>query len=139
MHEIPQMPNYTVGELPFAKLGRREIEARFDGSEVSSDGGLLKQVAPVLHDPRSPLLVRHTTEQMLRQRVFGLCQGYEDLSDHDQLKNDLALQTALRGKSAHGAKTYPEIIKISFADAFQASINAKSEVESTGCEISGLA
>lgn len=101
------MPNCTVEGLPFSKLGRREIEARFDGGEVSSDGGLLllrqverrlgllKQVAPVLPDPRSPLLVRHTTEQMLRQRVFGLCQGYEDLNDHDQLKNDLALQTAL--------------------------------------------
>ena len=101
------MPNCTIEEMPFAKLGRREIEARFDGGEVSSDGGLLllrqverrlgllKQVAPVLPDPRSPLLVRHTTEQMLRQRVFGLCQGYEDLNDHDQLKNDLALQTAL--------------------------------------------
>jgi Transposase DDE domain group 1 len=101
------MPNCTVEGMPFSKLGRREIEARFDGGEVSSDGGLLllrqverrlgrlKQVAPVLPDPRSPLLLRHTTEQMLRQRVFGLCQGYEDLNDHDQLKNDLAFQTAL--------------------------------------------
>lgn len=101
------MPNCTVGEMLFSKLGRREIEARFDGGEVSSDGGLLllrqverrlgllKQVAPVLPDPRSPLRVRHTTEQMLRQRAFGLCQGYEDLNDHDRLKNDLALQTAL--------------------------------------------
>lgn len=101
------MPNCTVERMPFSKLGRREIEAHFDGGDVSSDGGLLllrqverrlgllKQVAPVLPDPRSPLLLRHTTEQMLRQRVFGLCQGYEDLNDHDQLKNDLALQTAL--------------------------------------------
>jgi hypothetical protein len=31
----------------------------------------------------------------LRQRVFGLCQGYEDLNDHDRLRDDLALQTAL--------------------------------------------
>ena len=110
------MPNCTVEEMPFAKLGRREIEARFDGGEVSSDGGLLllrqverrlgllKQVAPVLPDPRSPLLVRHTTEQMLRQRVFGLCQGYEDLNDHDRLKNDLALQTALE-KDRAGASS----------------------------------
>jgi hypothetical protein len=101
------MANCTVEGMPFSKLGRREIEARFDGGEVSSDGGLLllrqverhlgllKQVAPVLPDPRSQLLVRHTTEQLLRQRVFGLCQGYEDLNDHDRLKNDLALQTAL--------------------------------------------
>ena len=49
----------------------------------------------MLPDPRNPWLVQHTTEQLLRQRVFGLCQGYEDLNDHDRLRDDLALQTAL--------------------------------------------
>lgn len=32
---------------------------------------------------------------MLRQRVYGIALGYEDLNDHDTLKNDLALQTAV--------------------------------------------
>ena len=101
------MPNCTATQVPFAKLGRRVIDVRFDGGDVSSDGGLLllrqverqlgllKAVAQVLHDPRNPWLVQHTTEQLLRQRVFGLCQGYEDLNDHDRLRDDLALQTAL--------------------------------------------
>jgi len=101
------MPVCPVGEVPFAKVGRREIEVRFDGGAVSSDGGLLllrqvekrlgllKAVAEVLPDPRSPWLVRHKTEQLLRQRVFGLCQGYEDLNDHDRLRDDPAVQTAL--------------------------------------------
>jgi hypothetical protein len=91
----------------FSRFGRRQIDVRFDGGDVSSDGGLLllreverrlgllKAIAPLLPDPRSPLLVRHSTEQLLRQRVFGLCQGYEDLNDHDRLRRDLALQTAL--------------------------------------------
>lgn len=110
------MPDCTGSQGVFSRVGRREIEARFDGGEVSSDGGLLllrqverrlgllKRVAQVLPDPRNPGLVRHTTEQMLRQRVFGLCQGYEDLNDHDQLKNDLALQTALE-KDRAGASS----------------------------------
>lgn len=110
------MPNCTVREMPFAKLGRREIDVGFDGGEVSSDGGLLllrqverrlgllKAVAEKLPDPRSPLLVKHKTEQMLRQRVFGLCQGYEDLNDHDTLRNDLAVQTALE-RDAAGASS----------------------------------
>lgn len=51
------------------------------------------------------MLVRHTTEQMLRQRVFGLCQGYEDLNDHDQLKNDLALQKTALDKYRAGASS----------------------------------
>jgi len=101
------MPNCTATQVPFAKLGRREIDVRFDGGNVSSDGGLLllrqverrlgllKAVAQVLPDPRNPWLVQHTTQQLLRQRVFGLCQGYEDLNDHDRLRDDVALQTAL--------------------------------------------
>jgi len=101
------MPNCTATPVPFAKLGRRAIDVRFDGGDVSSDGGLLllrqverrlgllKAVAQALPDPRAPCLVQHTTEQLLRQRVFGLCQGYEDLNDHDRLRDDLALQTAV--------------------------------------------
>ena len=96
------MPNCTATQVPFAKLGRRAIDVRFDGGDVSSDGGLLllrqverrlgllKAVAQVLPDPRNPWLVQHSTEQLLRQRVFGLCQGYEDLNDHDRLRDDLA-------------------------------------------------
>jgi len=101
------MPKCTANAKLFSKLGRREVEVGFDGGAVSSDGGLLllrqverklgllKAVAPVLPDPRNPFLVEHSTEALLRQRVFGLCQGYEDLNDHDQLRHDPALQTAL--------------------------------------------
>lgn len=108
------MPNCTEERDLFGTLGRRRIEVGFDGGEVSSDAGgllllrqierelgLLKAAARVLPDPRNPDLIVHTTEQLLRQRVFGLCQGYEDLNDHDQLRLDPALQTALdkRGKT----------------------------------------
>ncbi len=91
------MPNCTASRVPFSKFKRRELEVSFDGGDVSSDGGLLllrevekrlgllKQVAEILPDPRNPTLVRHTTEQLLKQRVFGLCQGYEDLNDHDSM------------------------------------------------------
>jgi Transposase DDE domain group 1 len=114
--EIPPMPNCTVTEVPFAKLGRRSIDVRFDGGDVSSDGGLLllrqverrlgllKGVAKALPDPRHPCLVQRSTEQLLRQRVFGLCQGYEDLNDHDRLRDDLALQTAV-GKDQAAASS----------------------------------
>ena len=104
------MPNCTELEDLFPNLGRKKIDVRFDGGDVTSDGGflllrqierklgLLKAVAAVLPDRRNPFLVEHTTEQMLRQRVFGLCQGYEDLNDHDRLREDLAMQTALEKK-----------------------------------------
>lgn len=110
------MPNCTATQVPFARLGRRKIDVRFDGGDVTCDGGLLllrqveqrlgllKAVARVLPDPRYPFLVEHTTEQLLRQRVFGLCQGYEDLNDHDRLRDDLAMQTAV-GKDRAAASS----------------------------------
>jgi hypothetical protein len=105
------MPNCTAPQVQFPQVGRRKIDVRFDGGDVSSDGGLLllrqverrlgllKSVAKALPDPRQPWLVEHTTEQLLRQRVFGLCQGYEDLNDHTRLREDLVLQTALERAS----------------------------------------
>src|SRR5438874_104280 len=97
------MPNCTGERDLFGALGRRRIEVGFDGGEVSSDAGLLllrqverklgllKSVAPMLPDPRNPDLIVHTTEHLLRRRVFGLCLGYDDLNDHDQLRLDAAL------------------------------------------------
>ena len=32
---------------------------------------------------------------MLAQRVYGLCCGHEDLNDHDRLREDVLVQTAL--------------------------------------------
>ncbi len=115
------MPDCTALDDLFPAIDRRKIEVRFDGGEVTSDGGLLllrqidhqlgllKAVTKVLPDPRNPFLVEHTTEQLLRQRVFGLCQGYEDLNDHDRLRNDLALQTALDKK--HEAASSPTLCR----------------------------
>ena len=106
------MPKCTADQIEFGRLGRRVVEANFEGGAISSDGGLLMlrqverrlgllgAVAETLPDPRSPLLVKHQTEQLLRQRVFGLCQGYEDLNDHDSLRDDLVMQTALERDSA---------------------------------------
>ena len=90
----------------FPALGRRKIEANFAGGQVSSDGGLMllrqvdrwlgftKQLDGILPDGRNPLLIRHSQESLLRQRIYGLALGYEDLNDHDSLRHDLLWQTA---------------------------------------------
>ena len=100
------MPDCTSKQLEFEGFGRRRIEASFSGGDVSSDGGLLllrklerrlgliDAVARVLADPRDPERVKHSVADMLRQRVFGLVQGYEDLNDHATLRNDVLMQTA---------------------------------------------
>jgi hypothetical protein len=100
------MPDCTSKQLEFESFGRRRVEVGFDGGEVSSDGGLLllrklerrlgliDAVARGLADPRDPERIKHRLADMLRQRVFGLVQGYEDLNDHATLRNDVLMQTA---------------------------------------------
>jgi hypothetical protein len=56
--------------------------------------GLLDAVARALTDSRDPDRVTHRLADLLRQRVFGLIQGYEDLNDHTTLRNDPPMQSA---------------------------------------------
>jgi hypothetical protein len=101
------MPNCTGEQMGFGRLGRCQIEADFAGGAISSDGGLmlLRQldrriglsaaVAKALHDPRDPERITHSLRDLVAQRLYGLCCGYEDLNDHDQLRHDPLLQTAV--------------------------------------------
>lgn len=98
--------------LEFASCQGRKVEADFEGGEVSSDGGLLllrevegrlkmmKRAAEIIGDGRQAGKVRHSVESMVRQRVFSLAQGYEDLNDQDELRHDVLLQTAAGRSSA---------------------------------------
>lgn len=93
--------------MEFGRLGRRKIEANFEGGALSSDGGLmlLRQVdrriglstavAGALHDPRDQSLITHELRNLVAQRLYGLCCGYEDLNDHTALRRDPLMQTAV--------------------------------------------
>jgi hypothetical protein len=101
------MPNCTQKEFCFPSFDRRKIEASFKGGDVSSDGGVMllreadrrlgltQALNGMLLDPRDPLLITHAQEDLLRQRIYGLAAGYEDLNDHDSLRHDLVWQTAV--------------------------------------------
>ena len=78
-------------------MGRRDVVARFDGGAITSDAGgllLLREVearsgiivrfACGFVDHRHPQKIKHTGEELIRQRVSGLCLGSEDLNDHDR-------------------------------------------------------
>ncbi|MGI8745806.1 MAG: transposase [Bryobacteraceae bacterium] len=66
----------------------------------SSDGGafllrqtdqrlnLLPRLTQCFLDGRDQDLIKHSVREMLSQRVYGLALGYEDLSDHEQLRKD---------------------------------------------------
>ncbi len=91
-------------QLEFQGFGRRKIVIKNDGKMNTTDGGylLLQQIerkhgiishlADCFSDSREQYRVKHTLKGLLTQRIFGICQGYEDLNDHDHLREDPLLQ-----------------------------------------------
>lgn len=59
---------------------------------------LLPRFSQCFLDGRNPALIEHSVEQLLAQRVYALALGYEDLNDHEQLRNDPLLRM-LAGKA----------------------------------------
>jgi hypothetical protein len=92
--------------LLFADLGPRKVVVDFSGGTLSSDGGLLllrqldaslgltRTLASCFSDQRDQRFVDHSVPELLRQRVFGLALGYEDLNDHEHLRRDPLLAAA---------------------------------------------
>jgi len=86
--------------LLFSSLNRQQIVADFDGGQLTSDAGALllreadrrlrftEKLAACLTDPRDPAKIIHELQTMLAQRIFGIALGYEDLNDHDTLRED---------------------------------------------------
>ena len=91
----------------FHGVFQRKVKARFDGGKITSDAGvlLLREVekrtglmaglAECFSDHRDPRLIGHTVRELLGQRIYGLCLGYEDLNDHDELRTDPMLAVAV--------------------------------------------
>jgi Transposase DDE domain group 1 len=87
-------------KLLFQAHGSRAVEAAFDGGMITSDGGALllreleskqhivKDFAGCFIDHRDPSSIEFTVQELVKQRVFGLALGYEDLNDHDKLRVD---------------------------------------------------
>jgi Transposase DDE domain group 1 len=104
------MTECTQELFSFAGAGKRAVVSRFDGGYVVSDGGalLLRQVesradilgrfAACFADQRDSRRITHSVEQLIKQRVYGLALGYEDLNDHDKLRRD-PLLALLSGKT----------------------------------------
>jgi hypothetical protein len=62
--------------------------------EVVAGTGLIRRFAGCFTDHRRPERVEHTVEELLGQRVLAQAQGYEDLNDHDTLRDDPLLALA---------------------------------------------
>ncbi len=110
------MTECITSELRFRASSRHELIARFDGGNITSDGGslllrpaddplrLLERFAACFREHRAPKRVEHVIEELARQRVYGLALGYEDLVDHDELRRDPLLAAMVGKRDSGGVK-----------------------------------
>ena len=95
------MTNATIPQtVRFPDLFDKPLVATFDREQASSDGGavllkaaervygLVKAFARCLVDERAPEKIRHTLEDLVGQRVFGIACGHPDGNDADHLADD---------------------------------------------------
>lgn len=100
----------------FPDMCSQPVVADFSGGHLSSDGGalLLGQIdrglglsellAGCFEDRRNPHLIEHSAEELVRQRLFGMALGYEDLNDHADLRRDPLLAVAVGKNDVLGGK-----------------------------------
>jgi hypothetical protein len=70
--------------------------------EVAERTGLIRRFAACFTDHRRPEFLEHTVEELLGQRVLAQAQGYEDLNDHDTLRDDALLALAAGKRDLSG-------------------------------------
>jgi hypothetical protein len=103
-------------QLHFQGLGQRKVVGCFDGGTITSDAGvlLLREIdrarnffnafSSCFVDYRDPRFVEHSVKEMVAQRTIGICLGYEDLIDHEELRRDPLLATVCGKLDPTGAK-----------------------------------
>ena len=94
-------------KVSFQPCQGKIVEAEFVEEEVSSDGGVLllreidrkikltSRLGEMIPDPCHQHRIVHSLVSMLQQRIYAIALGYEDLNDHETLRNEPALQTAV--------------------------------------------
>jgi hypothetical protein len=100
------MPVDTTLPFHFPAVGRKKLTAAFDGGRITSDGGVMllgaverqlgiaDRLAGLIPDPRNPLFVTHSVDDILRARILAIACGYEDADDLDHLRTDPGFKLA---------------------------------------------
>ena len=84
----------------------KRVEVNFAGGIITSDAGLvllrqaeqktklLDALASSMIDQRNSSYTKHSIEEIITQRVFGIACGYEDGNDHKELRKDAMFKIA---------------------------------------------
>jgi hypothetical protein len=93
----------------FSSLNARTVTSDFEGGEITSEGGVTllgevdrlyrvrERLAGCFTAYRDAERTEHPLLQLLRQRIYALCCGYQDSHDHDRRRFDTLL-AAVSGK-----------------------------------------
>ena len=91
-------------EPPLRVTFDRRIKLDFQGTRITSDGGLLAyrelddvfdltaMAASTLGEGRRGMNIRHRLAGLLRQAIYGRLAGYEDVNDAERLARDPAMR-----------------------------------------------
>jgi len=94
----------VCNQTSFSFYSKRKMTVDFTGGEISSDAGLLllrqlderlsftKGLAACLSDRRHQSYVKQPVLDILRQRIYQIMAGYEDVNDADSLRSDPVLK-----------------------------------------------
>ncbi|MGC8560898.1 MAG: transposase [Phycisphaerae bacterium] len=90
----------TTKSITLSSLRRQKLRLEFDGGRITSDAGalllreadrqlkLVRRLSACIPDPRDPDLIEHQQRTLLSQRIMGIACGWEDLNDHQTLRDD---------------------------------------------------
>ena len=89
----------------FGRINNKDVKVSFDGEALSTDGGLIlidkidkkigliEKIASKIEDGRNADRIKHTVVNIIRQRVYALASGNEDINDHQTIKDDPLYQS----------------------------------------------
>ncbi len=93
--------NHCIPEqFVFEQVKSCPIVVNFKGKPVTSDAGLtliaeldrkreiISRLTACFKDYREPNKILHPVQSLIAQRVYALVMGYEDINDHETLRND---------------------------------------------------
>jgi len=108
------MSSTNSQRIEFSALNARTLISDFEGGSITSDGGVtllgevdrmyrvMERLTECFTDYRDPDRTEHPVLDLLRQRIYGLCCGYEDLNDHDRLRFDTLLASVIGKRDPQG-------------------------------------
>ena len=133
----------------FPGVAGRDAVVCFNAGDVTSNGGVLmleradrrieltSRFAACFRDHRYPDRIEHTARQLVTQRVFGLCLGYEDISDHDAIGKDPLLVAAC-GKREGNLAGHPTLSRLEMTKAGATAATRYAKIEMVQSRVDDL-